>query len=102
ADCVCRLDAREYQATVERAAANLKLAQAEALLAKQKRVRAETLFRTGVVSSGGLDIRRAEDGTAAARIGTAKADLDAARVALEYTTLRAPRSGVILAKLKEV
>src|SRR4029453_5130411 len=71
-------------------------------LAKQKRVRRETLYRTGVVSSEELDIRRAEDGTAAARIGTAKADLDAARVALEYTTLRAPRSGVILAKLKEV
>jgi HlyD family secretion protein len=101
-DALVQLDAREYQATVERAAANLKLAQAEAVLAKQKRVRAETLFRTGVVSSEELDIRRAEDGTAAARIGTAKADLDAARVALEYTTLRAPRSGVILAKLKEV
>jgi RND family efflux transporter MFP subunit len=101
-DALVELDAREYRATVERAAANMKLAQAEAVLAKQKRVRAETLFRTGVVSKEELDIRRAEDDTAAAKIGTAKADLDAARVALEYTTLRAPRSGVILAKLKEV
>jgi RND family efflux transporter MFP subunit len=101
-DALVELDAREYRATVERAAANLKLAQAEAVLAQQKRVRAEALFRTGVVSKEELDIRRAEGDTAAARVGTAKADLDAARVALEYTTLRAPRSGVILAKLKEV
>ncbi len=101
-DALVQLDAREYQATVERAAANLRLAQAEAVLAKQKHVRAESLFRTGVVSKEELDIRRAEDDTAAARVGTAKADLDSARVALEYTTLHAPRSGVILAKLKEV
>jgi len=101
-DPLVQLDAREYRATVERAAANLKLAQAEAVLAQQKRERAENLFRTGVVSKEELDIRRAESDTAAARVGTAKADLDSARVALEYTTLHAPRSGVILAKLKEV
>ncbi len=101
-DPLVQLDAREYRAAVERAAANLKLAQAEAVLAKQKRARAESLFRTGVVSREELDIRRAEADTAAARVGTAQADLDSARVALEYTTLSAPRSGVILAKLKEV
>jgi RND family efflux transporter MFP subunit len=101
-DALVQLDAREYRATVERAAANLRLAQAEAVLARQKRERAEKLFRTGVMSKEELDIRRAEGDTAAARVGTAKADLDAARVALEYTTLRAPRSGVILAKFKEV
>jgi RND family efflux transporter MFP subunit len=101
-DPLVELDAREYRATVHRAEANLKLAQAEAVLAQQKRGRAEALFRTGVVSREELDVRRAEADTAAARVGTATADLDAARVALEYTTLRAPRSGVILAKLKEV
>ncbi len=101
-DALVQLDAREYRAAVERAQANLKLAQAEAVLARQKRDRAEALWRTRVMSKEELDIRRAEADTAAARVGTAKADLDAARVALEYTTLRAPRSGVILAKLKEV
>ncbi len=101
-DPLVELDAREYRAAVERTQANLKLAQAEAALAAQKRTRAEALWRTGVMSREELDIRRAEAETAAARVGTAKAELDAARVALEYTTLRAPRSGVILAKLKEV
>ena len=101
-DPLVQLDAREYRATVERTAANVRLAEAEAVLAKQKLERAEKLFRSGVMSKEELDIRRAEGDTAAARVGTAKADLDAARVALEYTTLRAPRSGVILAKFKEV
>src|SRR5439155_17343877 len=41
--------------------------------------------------------RRAE-----ATIGQEEASLAEAHVALEYTTLRAPRRGVILAKLKEV
>ncbi|HJQ85108.1 MAG TPA: efflux RND transporter periplasmic adaptor subunit, partial [Candidatus Binatia bacterium] len=49
-----------------------------------------------------LDVRAAEAATADAAIGQAEAELAAARVALEYTTLRAPRRGVILAKLKEV
>ena len=101
-DPLVQLDAREYRSTVERASANLKLAQAEADLARQRLARIQALQRTGVVSREELDIRRAEADTAAARVGTAKADLEAARVALEYTTLRAPRSGVILAKFKEV
>ena len=101
-DPLVQLDAREYRATVERAAANLKLAQAEAVLAKQKRVArrrcsAPASCHARSSTSGGPRRTRPPPGS-----GTAKADLDAARVALEYTTLRAPRSGVILAKLKEV
>jgi HlyD family secretion protein len=101
-DPLVQLDAREYSAAVDRAQANLRLAQAEAALAKVKRERAESLRRQGVVSQEELDVRRAEADTAAARVGTAQAELQQARVALEYTTLHAPRSGVILAKLKEV
>src|SRR4029077_17092356 len=113
-DPLVQLDAREYSAAVDRAQANLRLAQAEAALAKVKRDRAGSLRREGGLSPGGgerrrgvmsqeeIDVRRAEADTAAARVGTAQAELQQARVALEYTTLHAPRSGVILAKLKEV
>jgi RND family efflux transporter MFP subunit len=101
-DPLVQLDAREYRSTVERATANLRLAQAEAELARQRLGRVESLQRAGVVSREELDIRRAEAETATARVGTAKADLEAARLALEYTTLRAPRGGVVLAKFKEV
>ena len=100
-DPLVQIDDREYRAAVARAEANVKLAKAEANLAKQKRERAENL-RPGVISREEVDIRRAEADTAAARVGTAEAELTQARVALEYTTLRAPRSGVILAKYKEV
>ncbi len=101
-DPLVELDAREYRSTVARATANRALAEAEATLARRRAERAETLHREGIVSREELDLRRAEAETAAARVASAKADLDAAQVALEYTTLRAPRSGVILAKLKEV
>jgi RND family efflux transporter MFP subunit len=101
-DPLVQLDPREYSAAVDRAQANLRLAQAEGALARVKRERAESLRRQGVVSQEELDVRRAEADTAAARVGTAQAELKQARVALEYTTLHAPRSGVILAKLKEV
>src|SRR5262249_44645483 len=101
-DPLVQLDAREYRAAVERAEANLRLQRAEANLAQQKRERAEALRRQGVMSQEELDVRRAESDTAAARIGTAQAELDQARVALEDTTLRAPRTGAILPKLKEV
>jgi RND family efflux transporter MFP subunit len=100
-DPLVQIDDREYRAAVARAEANVKLAKAEANLARQKRERAESL-RIGVISREEVDIRRAEADTAAARVGTAEAELIQARVALEYTTLRAPRSGVILAKYKEV
>src|SRR6202007_2972689 len=64
--------------------------------------RARPLAAQGVISNDELDVRVAEAKTAEAMIGQAEASLAAARVALEYTTLRAPRRGVILAKLKEV
>ncbi len=101
-DPLVQLDAREYQAAVERADANLTLARANANLAEQQLKRMESLARSGVISRDELDVRRAEAASSRARVGTAEAELDQARVALEYTTLRAPRGGVILAKLKEV
>ena len=55
-----------------------------------------------MVSREELDIRAAEAESAAAAVGQMEAELAQARVSLEYTTLHAPRRGVILAKLKEV
>jgi multidrug efflux pump subunit AcrA (membrane-fusion protein) len=54
------------------------------------------------MSKDELDVREAESEAADAGVGQAEADLASAKVSLEYTTLRAPRNGVILAKLKEV
>ena len=81
-----------------------RLAQAEAALAKEQ-ARARGTLRAARASCRrrSSTSARAEADTADARVGTARGRARSRpRVALEYTTLRAPRSGVILAKLKEV
>jgi len=97
-----QLDAREYEAAVRRAEANLEHARADATLKQAQLARARPLATHGVISKDELDVRVAEAKTAEATIGQMEASLAEAGVALEYTTLRAPRRGVILAKLKEV
>jgi RND family efflux transporter MFP subunit len=101
-DALVQLDARDYQATVDRLVAMLRSAQAQAELKRAQLRRAESLAGSQVVSRDELDVRRAEAKAADAAVGQAEADLAAAKVSLEYTTLRAPTGGVILAKLKEV
>jgi multidrug efflux pump subunit AcrA (membrane-fusion protein) len=98
-DPLVQLDAREYEAAVRRAEANLTHARADAALKEAQLARVRTLAAHGVVSKDELDVRVAEARSAEAAIGQADAGLAEARVALEYTTLRAPRRGVILAKL---
>ena len=101
-DPLVQLDAREYEAGVRRAEANLEHARADAALKQAQLARARPLATHGVISKDEMDVRMAEARSAEAAIGQAEAALAEARVALEYTTLRAPRRGVILAKLKEV
>ena len=101
-DPLVQLDARDYDASVRRAEANLRQARATAALRETQLGRARKLAREGVISRDDLDLRDAEAETARAAVGQSEAELVQARVSLEYTTLRAPRRGVILAKLKEV
>jgi RND family efflux transporter MFP subunit len=101
-DPLVQLDAREYEAGVRRAEANVRQARATAVLKRQQRARAERLAASGVLSRDELDVRIAEADTAEAAIAQTEAALAEARVALDYTTLRAPTAGIILAKSKEV
>ena len=101
-DPLVQLDQREYEAAVQRAEAALGLARATADLRTKQLVRATRLAPSTVISRDELDVRAAEAATAEATVRQAEADLAQARVALEYTTLRSPTPGVILAKLKEV
>ena len=101
-DALVELDARDYKATVARLEATLASARAQASLKQKQHGRARTLAGSKVMSKDELDVREAESHAADATVQQVEAELDAARVNLEYTTLRAPRSGVILAKLKEV
>jgi RND family efflux transporter MFP subunit len=101
-DPLVQLDARDYAAMAKRAEATLAHAQADAALKHKQLERARQLAGSGVISRDELDVRSNEVAVADAAVGQAQAELAQARVNLEYTTLYAPRSGVILAKLKEV
>jgi RND family efflux transporter MFP subunit len=97
-----QLDPRDYEAAVQRAEAALAVARATAALKSQQLTRARKLSGSGVISRDELDLRAAEATASAATVQQAEAELASARVSLDYTTLRAPRRGVILAKFKEV
>jgi RND family efflux transporter MFP subunit len=101
-DPLVQLDARDYEAAVKRLEATLASARAQAKLKRAQVGRARSLAGSKVVSKDELDVREADSEVGDAAVAQAEADLASARVSLEYTTLRAPRSGVILAKLKEV
>jgi HlyD family secretion protein len=101
-DPLVQLDPRDYEAAVARAEANLRLARATAELKTKQLERAQALGGQGVISRDELDVRRADADVSAAQVGQAEAELAQARLSLDYTTLRAPRRGVILAKQKEV
>jgi RND family efflux transporter MFP subunit len=55
-----------------------------------------------VASQAELDVKENELNVAEAEAGELRAEIDQAEVNLDYTVLRAPMDGVILAKLKEV
>jgi RND family efflux transporter MFP subunit len=101
-DPLVEIDPREYRATVARIEATVAQAQATATLKEKQLARARTLARQGIISRDELDVRVADFAAATATTQQARAELTQAQVALEYTVLRAPTAGVILAKLKEV
>jgi RND family efflux transporter MFP subunit len=97
-----QLDRRDYAAALRRAEASLDLARATLSLKKIEAERLRVLREREVVAQSQLDVKESELRVAAARVREAEAELAQARVNLDYTTLRAPTDGVILAKLKEV
>jgi RND family efflux transporter MFP subunit len=97
-----QLDDRDYRAAVARAAAALNVAQANLALAESDLKRIRTLHDQGVASRQELDVQENRVNVARATIDQLQAELAKAKVDLDYTTLRAPSSGVILAKSKEV
>jgi len=115
-DVIARLDARDVAAQLDSAAANVKVAgagleQAEA----ENRDAASSLKRTvdlvkqKFVSESALDQAKARADRAVAGVASAKAALVAAeanernaRVAVDYTQIRAPFDGIILSKSANV
>ena len=101
-DALVQLDDRDYRAAVARTEAQLAVARANLDLAEAELRRNRALRRNGVVSEQELDVQQNKASVARATVAQLEAELAQARVNLEYTVLRAPTDGVILAKLKEV
>jgi RND family efflux transporter MFP subunit len=97
-----QLDRRDYEAALRRTEASLDLARATLSLRQVETERVRALREREVASQSQLDIKESELRVARAQVRQAEAEIAQARVNLDYTTLRAPTDGVILAKLKEV
>jgi len=115
-DVIARLDSRDVSAQLDSAAANVKVARASLEQAEaENRDAASSLNRTldlvkqKFVSESALDQAKARADRAVAGVASAKAALVAAeanernaRVAVDYTQIRAPFDGIILSKSANV
>jgi HlyD family secretion protein len=97
-----RLDDRDYKAVLAKTRAGLARASANIALRSKEIERIRFLRSQDVASQSELDVKENELRVAQAEAAELKAEIDQAEVNLDYTVLRAPMDGVILAKLKEV
>ena len=115
-DAIARLDNRDVVAQAESAEANVRAARAaldqtlaEERDAAQQLARNNELVSKGFVSRASADTLKARHDRAVATIASARANIGAAeanarnaRVAVDYTLIRAPFDGVILSKAANV
>ncbi|PNS08839.1 efflux RND transporter periplasmic adaptor subunit [Solilutibacter silvestris] len=93
------LDHRTLDAALAQADANLKQAQAGAVLAKANLVRGEGLAKDHYISASQLDQLRAAKLQADAQLATAQAARDASALQRSFAELRAPANGQISKRL---
>lgn len=97
-----QLDARQYEAALAQSRANLLRARADVDLQRKELARAKALFDRNVYSRADLDIKENKLRVATAEVAQLEAAVARTEVDLEDTVIRAPTSGVILEKFKEV
>lgn len=85
----------QYQAKADKARAQLKKDEAQALKAKRDLERIRPLYEQNAASQLDLDNAQAAYETAEASVAMSQADLDQAELELGYTLVRAPLSGHI-------
>ena len=83
-------------------AAQIQVTRADAALAQNELDRAQALVARGFVSKADLDRKRAARDSAAARVRVAQAQLGATRARVGRLDIRAPTSGLVLARDVEV
>jgi RND family efflux transporter MFP subunit len=93
------IDARPYQAEVDRLSAELQLAQARLELAKSDYARAQKLLEFRAISQEEADTRAATERQAQQSVEAAAAAVKAAKLNVEFTRVTAPISGRISRRL---
>ncbi len=83
-------------------AASVQAARADAALAQNEYERSQALVGRGFVSKADLDRKKAARDAAAARVNVAQAQLNATRAQIGRLDIRAPTSGLVLARSIEV
>jgi RND family efflux transporter MFP subunit len=83
-------------------AAQVRVARADAALAQNEFERSQALVGRGFVSKADLDRKKAARDAAVARVSVAEATLNSMRAQIGRLDIRAPRSGLILARNVEV
>lgn len=96
------IDTRPYQAELARAQGQLAAAEAQARFANSDYTRAKTLVGDDFIARRDFESRQHDAQAAAASIRIAKAEVDAARINLDYATVVAPVSGRISPALLDV
>lgn len=92
-DVLFKLDARPYQAEVDRLAANQAQAKAELSLARTNQRRSEMLLVQHAIAQQEADRQDTAEQSARAQLAAATAALAAARLNLDFTTVRSPIDG---------
>jgi membrane fusion protein, multidrug efflux system len=89
-----KIDAREFEAQVALAEAQLRQSQATLGQARRTEERQRSLTRSGAVSTAQLDDATSSRELAEAQVAAAQASLDTARLSLTYATVTAPAGGI--------
>jgi multidrug efflux system membrane fusion protein len=87
------IDSRSYRAELARAQADLARARSQAELGRSEAARAKKLSDLQAISTETYEQRRSAAAEAQANVAAAQAAVDAARLNLEFTQVRAPISG---------
>jgi RND family efflux transporter MFP subunit len=100
-DVLVELDRRAMQTRLDQASANFVAAQASVQRAENDYNRAAKLIEKRVISQAEMDQTRADLQVAQANLKHAKQAVSEAEVMLSYTTIRAPKAGMIVDRLAE-
>jgi RND family efflux transporter MFP subunit len=98
-DLLFQIDKRPYQATLNQAEANLKVAAADRNLQAKNAVRAQQMIASKSIAREDFDTMIASEEKARATVGAMEAARDQAQLNLDYTHVIAPWSGRVSRRL---